>query len=60
MYLVDGSLGVTVDPSAMDANLREGAEAVDESITLGEINEVLAEEAAAYESGDFLDVRLPS
>jgi|GEM_PF-372175 len=60
VYLVDGSLGVTVDPSAMDANLREGAEAVDESITLGEINEVLAEEAAAYESGDFLDVRLPS
>ena len=60
VYLVDGDLGITVDPSAMDANLREGAEAVDESITLGEINEVLAEEAAAYESGDFLDVRLPS
>ena len=60
VYLVDGGLGITVDPSAMDANLREGVEAVDESITLGEINEVLAEEAAAYESGDFLDVRLPS
>ena len=60
VYLVDGGLGITVDPSAMDANLREGAEAVDESITLGEINEILAEEAAAYESGDLLDVRLPS
>jgi len=60
VYLVDGGLGITVDPSAMDANLREGAEAVDESITLGEINEMLAEEAAAYESGDLLDVRLPS
>jgi hypothetical protein len=60
VYLVDGGLGITVDPSAMDANLREGAEAVDESITLGEINEILAEEAAAYESGDFLDVRPPS
>jgi len=60
VYLVDGSLGVTVDPSAMDANLREGAEAVDESITLGEINEILAKEAAGYESGDFLDVRIPS
>ena len=60
VYLVDGSLGVTVDPSAMDANLREGAEAVDESITLGEINEILAKEAAGYEAGDFLDVRIPS
>ncbi|MEE2697778.1 MAG: hypothetical protein VX516_04965, partial [Actinomycetota bacterium] len=60
VYLVDGGLGITVDPSAMDANLREGTEAVDESITLAEINEVLAEQAAAYESGDFLDVRLPS
>lgn len=60
VYLVDGGLGITVDPSAMDANLREGAEAVDESITLGEINEMLAEEAAAYESGDFLDARPPS
>ena len=41
-------------------HLEIGTGDIDESITLGEINEVLAEEAAAYESGDFLDVRLPS
>jgi hypothetical protein len=60
VYLVDGTLGITVDPAQMDANFREAAEVVDESITLAEINELLAEEAAAYEPGGFLDARPPS
>ncbi len=60
VYLVDGDLGVTVDPSSMDANLSGDAEPVDESITLAEINEMLADEAAAYEPDGILDVRPPS
>ena len=60
VYLEDGTVGLTVDPGAMDAELAEGAEAVDESISLAEVNRGLAEAAAGYQPGGLFDVRPPS